>query len=224
MGYCIWGESRMGPKAEVSPLLTLPSLLPSEGTIWVCSHISPHPPPPPATLCPFLPSPFLDAEPLSPQPLTLTSPPCQTQQPLPLCSLLLLPPSSCGICRGLRDGLPDVRSRPQLFPGRGQEAGFQLGSTSTEGPGADCVALVGLPFGLQRWICSGRERARGRSLGPFPVPAPSVALSFLLLFLFFYQLLFFPNNPCREYVPSKGRRASLWPALVGDGTVLLYRC
>lgn len=60
--------------------------------------------------------------------------------------------------------------------------------------------------------------------GLLPCPSPLCGIVFPTLVLIFLPIAIFPNNPCREYVPSKSRRASLRPALVGDGTVLLYRC
>ncbi|CAI9181088.1 unnamed protein product [Rangifer tarandus platyrhynchus] len=60
--------------------------------------------------------------------------------------------------------------------------------------------------------------------GLLPCPSPLCGIVFPTLVLIFLPIAIFPNNPCREYVPSRSRRASLRPALVGDGTVLLYRC
>lgn len=110
-----------------------------------------------------------------------------------------------------------MSSRPQLFPRRGQKAGLQLGSTPTKGPGADCVALPGLPPGLQHWVCSGRKRERGRSLGRFlPLPHLWHCLSYRCSYFstncYFFQTILVESM----YHPKAGgpRCGRLWLEMV----------
>lgn len=186
MGHSLCRESGMGLKAKIAPSSHLVHYSPRSAQYGL---VPASPPPLLQPPHPFPPSPCLGAESLSFQPLTLTSPPCQTQHPLPLSPpcFSLCPPFSFGICRGFWDGLPDVRSRLHCFLGEGR----RLGSAPSVGPGADCGALPGLLPGLRCWVGSGRER---EELGWSLVPAPLCGIVFPTLVLIFLPIAIFSKQ------------------------------
>lgn len=80
---------------------------------------------------------------------------------------------------------------------------------------------MGLQMPSVRSVTEEREGGRAAWVVSLASALRGIVFPTLLIFL---PIAIFPNDPCRKYVPSKGRRALLWLALDGDGTVLLYRC